>query len=67
MGGLYYRVALDDRDLNYDKYFTLGDEGEGKQLAQLQARKTRDDLPSRKLLELLLSLPEVRAELSDAR
>ncbi len=41
MGGLYYRVALDDRDLNYDKYFTLGDRARASNsLIQLAKHET---------------------------
>lgn len=59
--GDYYRVPMDDRDLNYAKYFS---EGDGKQVGvddfhSHNARRLSVD----EVEELLLSLPEVRAEL----
>lgn len=60
----YWRIPLDDRDLNYGKYFSEGDE----------RPETVDDFNSHNTLrlsvpqvqELLLSLPEIRAELASA-
>lgn len=58
----YYRVRMDDRDLNYEKYFTEGERqaaGEhdytSENTERLTAAQTRD---------LLLTLPEVRAGLA---
>jgi UDP-N-acetylglucosamine 4,6-dehydratase/5-epimerase len=59
--GDYYRILMDSRDLNYQAYFTEGD----------QVTKTREDYHSENterldvpaIKTLLLSLPEVRAEL----
>jgi len=59
--GDYYRVPMDDRDLNYSKYFTEGDTSES----------TFDDYTSHNTVQLdvaaveklLLTLPEVREAL----
>ena len=59
--GEYFRVALDDRDLNYEKYFTSGDASEARiddYNSHNTTRLTVDEVKA-----LLLSLPEVRAEL----
>ena len=60
MGG-YFRVSLDDRDLNYEKYFTSGDAGEARIDDYNSHNTTR--LTVEEIKTLLLSLPEVRAEL----
>ncbi len=61
--GDYYRVRLDDRDLNYTIYFTEGDREEVK-LEDYHSHNTRQ-LDVREMEELLLSLPEVQQELKD--
>lgn len=60
--GDYYRVRMDDRDLNYASYFSEGD---------LQESRTEDytshntqQLSTEEVESLLLSLPEVRREIS---
>jgi len=60
MGG-YFRIAMDDRDLNYNKYFTEGDSGN----ASLQDYTSHNtyQLSVAEVEQLLLSLPEVTAEL----
>jgi UDP-N-acetylglucosamine 4,6-dehydratase/5-epimerase len=60
MGG-YYRIALDDRSLNYALYFTKGDKKE-MQLEDYHSHNTKQ-LNVRQVEKLLLSLPEVQAEL----
>jgi UDP-glucose 4-epimerase len=59
--GDYFRVPMDDRDLNYAKYFTEGDVG------KVQFEDYHSDnayrLSGPEIESLLLSLPEVRAEL----
>lgn len=59
--GDYYRVRLDDRDLNYTLYFNAGDKGRGE-LEDYHSHNTRQ-LSVAEVEALLLSLPEVVAEL----
>lgn len=59
--GDYYRIRMDDRDLNYAKYFTEG-EVEQVNLEDYTSHNTRR-LDVKGVEELLLSLPEVRAEI----
>jgi len=59
--GEYYRVRLDDRSLNYALYFTEGDEKEA-QIQDYTSHNT-ERLDVKGVEELLLSLPEVTAEL----
>lgn len=62
--GDYYRVPMDDRDLNYGKYFTEGDTREPT-LDDYHSHNTqRLNVPQ--VEELLLTLSEVRAELTAA-
>jgi len=57
----YYRVRLDDRDLNYTKYFTEGDLEEAS-IEDYTSHST-ERLNVKQMEELLLSLPGVRVEL----
>ena len=59
--GDYWRLQLDERDLNYSSYF---DEGEEKtaELEDYHSHNT-EQLDVNGVKELLLSLPEVRSEL----
>ena len=59
--GDYYRIALDDRNLNYALYFTKGDKKE-MQLDDYHSHNT-EQLNVKQVEKLLLSLPEVTAEL----
>lgn len=59
--GDYYRIRMDDRDLNYNLYFSEGDRKEAE-LEDYTSHNTRR-LNIAEIEELLLSLPEVRAEL----
>lgn len=63
--GDYYRVCLDDRNLNYTVYFTEGDTEEAK-LEDYHSHNTRR-MDMKEMEELLLSLPEVQEELKDWR
>lgn len=63
--GEYYRVKMDDRDLNYGKYFTEGEPKEA-QLDDYHSHNTYR-LSVKEIEELLLSLPEVVAELEGWR
>lgn len=57
MGG-YFRVRMDDRDLNYDKYFIEGDRGEAS-LRDYTSHNT-DRLTVKEIERLLLTLPEIK-------
>lgn len=59
--GDYYRVPLDDRDLNYTKYFTEG-ETEHIVMEDYNSHNT-EQLSVKQVEELLLSLPKVTKEL----
>ena len=60
MGG-FYRVRMDTRDLNYDKYFTEGNQQEIN-YEDYHSHNTQQ-LDVKEVEELLLTLPEVREEL----
>lgn len=62
--GDYYRVPMDDRDLNYSKYFTEGDTTESA-LDDYTSHNT-EQLDVAAVERLLLTLPEVREELRAA-
>lgn len=55
----YFRVRMDSRDLNYDKYFTKGDRKEI--LLQDYTSENTKRLKGKEIEDLLLSLPEVKA------
>jgi UDP-N-acetylglucosamine 4,6-dehydratase/5-epimerase len=59
--GDYFRIQMDDRDLNYSKYFTEGD----PELQEFKdySSESVDLLDIEELEELLLTLPEIREEL----
>ena len=57
--GDYYRIPLDDRDLNYDKYFKLGDE-ETATLDDFHSHNARR-LSVSEVESLLRTLPEIKA------
>ena len=59
--GDYYRIPIDDRDLNYSKYFTEGDTEE-QTLNDYHSHNT-ERLELLQVKQLLLTLPQVRAEL----
>ena len=59
--GDYWRLPNDTRDLNYDQYFSVGSPGVTRIEDYTSHNTTRLDRPA--LKTLLLSLPEVRAEL----
>jgi UDP-glucose 4-epimerase len=61
--GEYYRVTMDDRDLNYDTFFTKGERERETAVDDYTSHNT-ERLSVERVKELLLSLPEVRAELS---
>lgn len=59
--GDYYRIRMDARDLNYQAYFTEGDEVTIRYEDYHSHNTNRLDVEGVKAL--LLSLPEVKAEL----
>ena len=61
----YYRVRMDDRDLNYNKYFTEGDAREAA-TEDYTSHNTRR-LTVKEVESLLLSLPEIKGELASWR
>ena len=58
--GDYYRVSADNRDLNYDKYFSKGDNSTIKE--EYNSNNT-NRLNIDQMKKLLLKLPEVRKDL----
>jgi UDP-glucose 4-epimerase len=62
--GDYFRVRLDDRDLNYTLYFNQGDTAHRK-AEDYHSHNTRQ-LTVTETKELLLSLPEIQAEVGGA-
>ena len=64
MGG-YYRIVLDMRDLNYRPYFVEG-EMETVQREDYHSHNTQQ-LDVAGVKELLLTLPEIRAEMADLK
>ena len=58
--GDYYRVSSDNRDLNYDKYFSKGDNSTMKE--EYNSDNT-NRLDVDQMKELLLKLPEIRQDL----
>jgi UDP-glucose 4-epimerase len=61
--GDYYRIALDDRNLNYAIYFTKGDKQEMR-LEDYHSHNTTQ-LNVKQVEKLLLTLPEVQTELKN--
>lgn len=59
----YYRIILDIRDLNYKAYVSEGDQ-ETRQHDDYHSHNT-EQLTVAQVKDLLLTLPEVRAELAD--
>lgn len=59
--GDYYRIRMDDRDLNYNLYFSEGDRQEAGVEDYTSHNTQRLTIPE--IEALLMSLPEVRAEL----
>jgi UDP-N-acetylglucosamine 4,6-dehydratase len=59
--GNYYRIPIDDRDLNYDKYFVEGMEDMTK-VEEYHSHNTHR-LDVKEMKQLLLKLPEVRNDI----
>ena len=60
--GEYYRIRMDTRDLNYEKYFSEGDKNEIRFNDYHSHNTSR--LTVKQVEEVLLTLPEVRSELA---
>ena len=56
----YYRVSADNRDLNYDKYFSKGD---SSMIKEEYNSDNTNRLGIDQMKELLLKLPEIRKDL----
>ncbi len=63
--GDYYRIKMDDRDLNYSKYLDTG-RVEEAMLEDYTSSNTRQ-LNMEEIERLLLSLPEIRADLEEMK
>ncbi|MCU7850750.1 MAG: SDR family NAD(P)-dependent oxidoreductase [Candidatus Thiodiazotropha sp. (ex Monitilora ramsayi)] len=61
----YYRIRMDTRDLNYEQYFTKGNQQEIN-YEDYHSHNT-DQLSIKEVEKLLLTLPEVRAEIDSWR
>lgn len=59
--GAYYRIGMDDRDLNYAKYFSEGDTGETAVEDYTSHNTMRLNEPG--IERLLMEVPEIRSEL----
>lgn len=59
--GDYFRVGMDTRDLNYNKYFTEGDKKEAR-LSDYTSHSTRR-LNVKEIKDMLVKLPEIVSEL----
>ncbi|MBY8874834.1 polysaccharide biosynthesis protein [Micromonospora sp. PLK6-60] len=60
--GDFFRVPVDARDLNYSLYVSEGDPGAALMADFTSANAFRLDVPQ--IMELLMTLPEIRAELA---
>lgn len=60
--GAYYRISMDDRDLNYEKYFIEGNPA-GFDLEDYHSHNTQQ-LSVEETEAMLLSLPEIQYELN---
>ena len=62
--GDFLRIPMDERDLNYNRFFTEGDEGVS-QAKDYDSHSTQQ-LTLDEVKELLLSLPEIQRDLKEA-
>jgi UDP-N-acetylglucosamine 4,6-dehydratase/5-epimerase len=58
----YFRIRMDSRDLNYEKYFTQGDKEEDSVNDYTSENTQR--LKGKEIEDLLLSLPEIKAAIN---
>ena len=59
--GDYYKISADNRDLNYDKYFSKGD---NVKIAEEYNSDNTKRLTVEEMKKLLLKLPEIQADLA---
>ena len=59
--GNYYKISADNRDLNYDKYFSKGD---NVKVAEEYNSDNTKRLSVEEMKKLLLKLPEIQADLA---
>lgn len=59
----YYRISSDNRDLNYNQYFSDGDKSK-KMLDDYNSNNTHQ-LSKKELTDLLQKLPEIQSSISD--
>ncbi|MAT79492.1 MAG: UDP-glucose 4-epimerase [Flavobacteriales bacterium] len=59
----YYRISSDNRDLNYNQYFSYGDKSK-KMLDDYNSNNTHQ-LSKKELTDLLQKLPEIQSSISD--
>ena len=59
--GDYYKISADNRDLNYDKYFSKGD---NVKVAEEYNSDNTKRLSVEEMKQLLLKLPEIQADLA---
>lgn len=59
--GNYYKISADNRDLNYDKYFSKGD---NVKVAEEYNSDNTKRLSVEEMKQLLLKLPEIQADLA---
>lgn len=62
--GDFLRIPMDERDLNYNRFFTEGDEGVSQ--ANDYDSHSTEQLTLDEVKQLLLSLPEIQSDLKDA-
>ena len=62
--GDFLRIPMDERDLNYNRFFTEGDEGVSQ--AHDYDSHSTDQLTLEEVKQLLLSLPEIQRDLKEA-
>jgi len=62
--GDFMRISMDERDLNYNRFFTEGEELEAK--AHDYDSHTTEQLTLQEMKDLLLSLPEIQEDLKEA-
>ena len=59
--GNYFKISTDNRDLNYDKYFSKGD---NVKIAEEYNSDNTKHLNIEEMKSLLLKLPEIKADLA---
>ena len=57
--GKYFKISPDDRDLNYDKYFSSGN---NKKPCEDYKSENTKRLNQEEMIDLLLEIPEIKRE-----